>query len=104
MDGLDGSLQDGSSPTPTSQVHEGTQLVPNPNYKNWRKQDTMLLSLIYASLTEECMVEIVNASIARNICGGMKHGIINILASEIVMDFYGQEIVLQSATFIKHDQ
>ena len=55
---------DGSNPTPAATIGEGLHLLPNPDFKQWCTMDNMLLSLIYASLTEECMAEVVNSSSA----------------------------------------
>ena len=57
---------DGSLSAPAAQVRAGNDLVPNPAYKTWHTQDRILLSLLYASLTEECMAEVVNCTTARD--------------------------------------
>ena len=55
---------DGSFSAPTTQVCAENDLVPNPAYKKWHTQDNILLSLLYASLIEECMAEVVNFTTA----------------------------------------
>ncbi|KAE8701309.1 hypothetical protein F3Y22_tig00110548pilonHSYRG00747 [Hibiscus syriacus] len=53
---------DGSFSAPSSHIFQGTDLVPNPAYKKWHAQDRLILSLLYASITEECMAEVVDCS------------------------------------------
>ncbi|KAJ0081434.1 hypothetical protein Patl1_12192 [Pistacia atlantica] len=57
---------DGSLSAPSTQVCDGNDLVPNLAYKMWHTQDRILLSLLYASLTEECMAKVVNCTTARD--------------------------------------
>ena len=57
---------DGSFSTHVAQVCAKNDLVPNPAYKKWHTQDRILLNLLYASLTEECMVEVFNCTTARD--------------------------------------
>ena len=57
---------DGSLTVPVAQVSTGTNLVPNLAYKTWHTQDRILLRLLYASLTEECMAEVVNCTTAHD--------------------------------------
>ena len=56
---------DGSFLAPAAQILRGTEQVPNPSYKKWHTQDQLILSLLYASLTEECMAEVVDCSSSR---------------------------------------
>uniref|UniRef100_A0A6N2KNP9 Integrase catalytic domain-containing protein n=1 Tax=Salix viminalis TaxID=40686 RepID=A0A6N2KNP9_SALVM len=63
---LSGSYGIWSLSAPAAQIQAENALAPNPAYKKWHTQDRILLSLLYASLTEECMAEVINCTTARD--------------------------------------
>lgn len=52
-----------SAPESTIRGFDGTK-TPNPAFSTWSKMDQMLLSLLFSSLTEEAMSDVVGLSTA----------------------------------------
>ncbi|RVW83999.1 Retrovirus-related Pol polyprotein from transposon RE1 [Vitis vinifera] len=60
---VDGSV----APSPITIAVDSSSSQPNPQYVAWQLQDQRLLSLLFSSLTEEAMAEVLGLTIARDV-------------------------------------
>ncbi|RVW98312.1 Retrovirus-related Pol polyprotein from transposon RE1 [Vitis vinifera] len=60
---VDGSV----APPPITIAVDSSSSQPNPQYVAWQLQDQRLLSLLFSSLTEEAMVEVLGLTTARDV-------------------------------------
>jgi hypothetical protein len=49
----------------TTILDKDNKSVPNPEYTSWKQMDQLVLSLIYSSLTEEAMCEVLGLTSSR---------------------------------------
>jgi hypothetical protein len=59
---VDGSLLE----PPSTILDKDSKSVPNPEYTSWKQMDQLVLSLIYSSLTEEAMCEVLGSTSSRD--------------------------------------
>ena len=60
---VDGSV----AAPPTTIASDSSSSQPNPKYVEWQLQDQRLLSLLFSSLTEEAMAEVLGLTTARDV-------------------------------------
>lgn len=57
---------DGSSIAPPESTVVDGNITPNPDFASWRAKDTRILSVIFSTLTEESMAEVVGCKSSRS--------------------------------------
>jgi hypothetical protein len=55
---VDGSIP----PLPKTITNSSSNLVPNPSYQKWQKQDQTILSVLVSTLTESILTQVVGHS------------------------------------------
>lgn len=64
---------DDTHPSPSATIVENQKIIPNPDYISWRRQDQLILHVIFASLSESVIPLVSFATTSREVWDRFSH-------------------------------